>query len=287
MASPPQYGSLDFDRERWLNEYDPRFGDYDPRPDDELARRLAIDPATADAPSVLPYLERFRRRIVYAAIAVAIGVSISFLFISEIVEFIMRPLQQMLPFGQSLIYTDPSEAFLLYIKIGLVTGVMLASPIALLQLWLAIAPPSRSHATRWAVAFLVMSSILFVLGSAFSHFVVFPMTWRFFVGFSTGAVEFRPRIEPAFAMYLWMLVTFGTLFQMPALVLLLARMRMITAAFLMRNFQYAVLLMVIAAAVITPDGGGLTLIAIVGPMMLLYGTSIVVAWAFAPRPAGC
>jgi sec-independent protein translocase protein TatC len=128
-----------------------------------------------------------------------------------------------------------------------------------------------------------MSSVFFVAGAAFSHYVVFPLTWRFFVSFTNDILTFMPRIEPAFSLYLRLLLAFGLVFQMPTLVLFLARMGVVTARFLIRNFKFALLIMVILSAVITPDGGGVSLVAMTGPMILLYGLSILLAWLFGKK----
>jgi sec-independent protein translocase protein TatC len=235
--------------------------------------------------SFLDHLDELRRRIIYTVASVFVGFVIAFAFINQIFDFIMRPLQEMLPPGQTLIYTDPTEAFVLYIKIALIAGLILASPAVMTQVWLFVAPGLYANEKRWAIPFILMSSFFFVVGAAFSHYVVFPLTWRFFVSFTTDILTFAPRIEPAFSIYLRLLLAFGLVFQMPTLVLFLARMGLISARFLIRNFKFAVLLMVIASAVITPDGGGVSLVAMTGPMILLYGLSIALAWMFGKRPS--
>ena len=258
-----------------------------PDPGDDLDRDgVQDDLADSDAGgkmSFLEHLDELRRRILYAVVAIFIGFVVSFFFIDDIFNFIMRPLQELLPPGGTLIYTDPTEAFLLYIKIALIAGLLLASPAVMLQVWLFVAPGLYSHEKKWAIPFVVMSSFFFVLGAAFSHYVVFPLTWRFFVSFTTDILTFMPRIEPAFSIYLRLLLAFGLVFQMPTLVLFLARMGVISARFLVRNFKYAVLIMVVASAVITPDGGGVSLVAMTGPMILLYGLSIGLAWMFGKK----
>jgi len=260
-----------------------------PIPDDDLDRDrdpLQDDQDADDAGgkmSFLDHLDELRRRIIYGVGAVFAGFVVAFFFIDEIFNFIMRPLQQLLPPGGTLIYTDPTEAFLLYIKIALIAGLLLASPAVMLQVWLFVAPGLYSHEKKWAIPFVVMSSFFFVTGAAFSHYVVFPLTWRFFVSFTTDILTFMPRIEPAFSIYLRLLLAFGLVFQMPTLVLFLARMGVISARFLLRNFKYAVLIMVIVSAVVTPDGGGVSLVAMTGPMILLYCLSIGLAWMFGKK----
>lgn len=255
-------------------------------PDDDLDPDREVGQDDEDAAgkmSFLDHLDELRRRIVYAVIAIGVGFIIAFFFINEIFNFIMRPLQRMLPAGGTLVYTDPSEAFMLNIKIALIAGLLLASPAVMAQVWLFIAPGLYTKEKKWAIPFVVMSSFFFVAGAAFSHYVVFPLTWGFFVSFTTDILTFMPRIEPAFSLYLRLLLAFGLVFQMPTVVLFLARMGVVSPRFLIRNFKFAVLLMVIGSAVITPDGGGVSLVAMTGPMILLYGLSIVLAWLFGKK----
>jgi sec-independent protein translocase protein TatC len=233
--------------------------------------------------SFLDHLDELRRRIIYAVVAVFVGFVISFFFINQIFDFIMRPMQLLLPPGGTLVYTDPTEAFMLYIKIALIAGLILASPAVFAQVWLFVAPGLYSHEKKWAIPFIAMSSVFFVLGAAFSHYVVFPITWRFFVGFTNDILTFMPRIEPAFAIYLRLILALGITFQLPTLVLFLARMGMVTPRFMIRNFKYAVLVIIIAAAVLSPDGGGVGLIAMGGPVILLYILSIGLAWMFGKK----
>lgn len=258
-----------------------------PAPDDDVDRDGVQDDLADDEAggkmSFLEHLDELRRRIVLGVLSVFVGFVVAFFFINPIFDFIMRPLQQLLPPGGTLVYTDPTEAFLLYIKIALIAGLIIASPAVMLQVWLFVAPGLYAHEKKWAIPFVVMSSAFFVLGAAFSHYIVFPLTWRFFVGFTSDILTFMPRIEPAFSIYLRLLIAFGLVFQMPTLVLFLARMGVISARFLIRNFKYAVLLMVVASAVITPDGGGVSLVAMTGPMILLYGLSIGLAWLFGKK----
>jgi sec-independent protein translocase protein TatC len=228
--------------------------------------------------SFLDHLDELRRRIVYGVLSVFVGFIIAFFFIDRIFDFIMRPLQQLLPPGGTLIFTDPAEAFILYIKLALIAGLILALPAVMTQVWLFIAPGLYSTEKKWAIPFILMSSFFFVAGAAFSHYVVFPLTWRFFASFTTDILTFMPRIQPAFSIYMRLLIAFGVVFQMPTIVLFLARMGMLTAGFMIRNFKYAALIIVIISAVVTPDGGGVSLVAMTIPLILLYVFSIGLAW---------
>ena len=254
----------------------------DPEPDWD-DHPTPADDAGGGKMSFLEHLDELRRRIIYALIGVAVGFVISCFFIKNIFDFIMKPMQAMLPPGQTLVYTEPSEAFSLYIKMAVIAGIFIASPMVMSQVWLFIAPGLYSHEKKFAIPFVLMSSFFFVLGAAFSHYVVFPMTWKFFASFATDYLTYMPRVEPAFSTYFKMLLAFGLVFQMPTVVLFLARMGLVTGRFLMKNFKYAILIIFIAAAIITPSGDMFNQSIMAGPMILLYLLSASLAAIFGKK----
>jgi sec-independent protein translocase protein TatC len=233
--------------------------------------------------SFLDHLDELRRRLVASALSLAAGAVVAFSFIERIFEFIMRPLYEKLPQGSKLTYIEPTEAFMLYVKIGLLAGLVIAAPLIMWQLWLFIAPGLYAHEKRFALPFILLSTLCFVGGAAFSHYVVFPFTWVFLASFSTAYMMFTPRIEAVFSLYAMMLVVMGVIFEMPPVVLALARMGLVTAGFLWRHIKYAVLIIFIAAAVLTPTGDPYTQTLLAGPMVGLYILSIGLAWLFGKR----
>src|SRR4029453_15132659 len=112
--------------------------------------------------SFLDHLDELRRRIIYSLVALLVGLGISLFFIGPLFQFIFQPMQRLLPAGQTLIYTDPSEAFMLQIKIALISGLILASPMVFGQIWLFIAPGLYSHEKKYAIPFILMSTFFFV-----------------------------------------------------------------------------------------------------------------------------
>jgi len=232
--------------------------------------------------SFLEHLDELRRRIIYAVVSLLIGFVITFSFVGYLFDFVMRPMQEMLPEGQTLIYTNPPEAFVLNIKLALIAGLVIASPAILWQVWRFIAPGLYVNEKKWAIPFVVLSTVCFVTGVAFAHYVVFPFAWLFFGQFENDIVTFMPRIEPTFAMYMRLLLGFGAVFEMPTLVLFLARMGLLTPGFMWRNFKFFVLLAAIGAAIITPPDV-ISQLAMLGPLILLYFISIGLAWAFGKR----
>ena len=151
--------------------------------------------------SFLEHLDELRKRLIVSIAALFLGVLIAFAFVSQIFAFMMLPLQETLPAGGTLIYTEPTEAFYLYIKMASLAGVFIASPIILWQVWLFVAPGLYAEEKKFAIPFVVFSTLFFVSGGLFSHFVAFRWAWAFFGSFSTETVEFMPRIAPVFSLY--------------------------------------------------------------------------------------
>ena len=234
--------------------------------------------------SFLEHLDELRKRLIAAISGIAIGCVVSFLFLDKyIFPFIMLPMQQMLPSGGKLITTEASEFFMLWIKVGFFAGLLLAMPFILYQVWLFVAPGLYSHEKRFAIPFVVFASAFFFGGATFAHYVAFPVTWGFFITFNPSFVQFMPKIGPAFALYVKLMLACGAVFQMPVLVFALARMGVVTAGFMLRNFKYAVLIIAIAGAVLSPGGDIASQMILSGPMLVLYILSIGVAWLFQKR----
>ncbi|HXH08057.1 MAG TPA: twin-arginine translocase subunit TatC [Vicinamibacterales bacterium] len=232
----------------------------------------------------LEHLDELRKRLIICAVAVAAGFAICLAFSARIYAFIMEPVRRTLPAGGTFIYTEPMETFMLYMKVAALAGVVVAAPVVLWQIWLFVAPGLYSHEKRFAIPFVLFSTIFFVAGALFSHYVAFPWAWAFFASFATDYIRFMPKVSPAFSLYAKMLLAFGLIFQMPTLVFFLARVGAISARFLLRNFKYAVLVIFIIAAALSPGTDIVSQALMAGPMLVLYVISIVIAWVFAKKP---
>ena len=241
------------------------------------------DAGAAGKMSFLEHLDELRKRIVRSLISLCVGVAIAAYYIEDIYAFVMLPLRQMLRPGETMIYTYPTEAFMLYIRIALIAGLFISAPLIFWQVWLFVAPALYAKERKYAIPFVVLSSIGVLAGAAFSHYVAFPLMWRFFASFSNELVSFMPRIEDAFSVYMRMLLGMAVVFQMPALVFFLARMGVVTARWMIRQFKYAVLVIVIVAAVITPSSDVASQLIVAGPMVVLYILSIGIAWVFGKK----
>ena len=251
---------------------------YDPRGED-------FRPPWADL-KILDFLEQFRKRVVRACLAIAVGCLVAFVYIDRIVAFIFAPMRKALPPGTKLIYTAPGEAFSLYINIALITGVVLASPYVVYQLWRLVAPALYANQKRFVIPFVLMSSGGLLLGALFNHYVVFPYMIEFFGTFANANLQFLPKVATAWDLYTKMLMGMALVFQMPTVVFFLAKMGLVSARFLWNNTKYAILIIFILAAVLTPSGDPWNQTVFAAPMVVLYLLSIGIAWLVAPRGSG-
>jgi sec-independent protein translocase protein TatC len=233
----------------------------------------------------LEHLDELRKRIIHSSIAIGIGMLVASAFIGRIVNFLLSPARKMLPPGSHLIFTQPGEAFSLYLTVALIAGSVLAAPYVMYQVWLFIAPALYAKEKRFAVPFVLLTTIGSLVGAAFSHYLLFPSMMAFFGTFSSPDLLFMPRVEDTFNLYLRMLGGMVLVFQIPTLVLFLAKMRLVTAGFLWRNFKYAILISFIVAAVLTPSADPWNQTMFAAPIIALYLISVGIAWIVRPKEA--
>jgi len=233
--------------------------------------------------SFLEHLEELRKRIINSCLGIAVGIGLSFFYIQQIYDFLTAPAVATLPEGSRLIYTQPTEAFSLYIQISLISGAALAAPWIMYQVWRFIAPGLYANEKRFVVPFVVFSTLGFVGGAAFNHYVAYPFIMTYFASFNTPRLVYMPQLSEVFGLYVKMLLGLGVIFQMPTIVFFLAKMKLVTGRFLMSQFKLAILLIVITAAVITPTGDPMTLMIFSAPMVGLYTLSIAIAYLVGPK----
>src|SRR4029450_5411516 len=173
------------------------------------------DDALSGKMSFLEHLDELRKRIVNACIAIAVGVALTFYFIQQIFAFILAPPRRALPPGVKLIYTQPGEAFSLYVQIALIMGVVLAAPVIMYQVWMFIAPGLYSNEKRLAIPFVFFTTVGFLMGATFNHYIAFPFMMVFFASFNTPDLAFMPKLEDVFGLYSKMLLGLVRLFHRP------------------------------------------------------------------------
>jgi sec-independent protein translocase protein TatC len=224
----------------------------------------------------LSHLEELRKRLITCAIAVGIGFVISYIFAERLFQILVTPLTRIMPEGDRLIFTNLPEMFLTYLKTAFICGILLTAPVIFYQLWLFIAPGLYQKEKKLAVPFVVFSTILFVGGSLFGYFVVFPFGFKFFLGFANEYIQALPSVKQYFSFAIKLLFAFGIVFELPVVAFFLSKMGIVTPEFLKKKRKYALLLTFVLAAILTPPDV-ITQLMMAGPLILLYEIGILVA----------
>ena len=222
-----------------------------------------------DRMSLLDHLDELRKRIVRAVIAVGVAFFACWFFVEPIADFLARPLYKVLPPGKKLAFLGVTDPFILYVKVAALVGLFLASPFVLYQAWRFVAPGLYKHERRWAAPFVVLGTLFFVGGGAFAYYVAFPFAVDFLVGMG-GAFEAVITVDRYFRFLLYVILGLGLMFELPIVIFILAQVGVVTPRFLMRNFRWAVLLIFVAAAFITPTPDVVNLCLFAIPTIVLY-----------------
>jgi len=232
--------------------------------------------------SFLDHLEELRKRLIVSIIALVAGFVACWSFADKIFEQIEKPLAQWLPKGDHLAYTRLTAPFFLYMKVAFFAGIFLAAPVILLQLWLFISPGLYKRERRWAAPFIIGATMFFVVGGYFGFAVILPYTCKFFVDLGHGFKNVVT-VDDYFSFASTIILSSGLVFETPILIFFLARLGIVTPAFLLQKLKYAIVGAFIIAAVITPSGDMVTQSLLAVPMIGLYLLGIAVAYLFGKK----
>jgi sec-independent protein translocase protein TatC len=229
-----------------------------------------------DEMTFLEHLEDLRKRLFYSAIALLIGFFPCWMFREKIFEILSRPVMQYLPAGTKFSFLTLTAPFMMYLKIAFLASLFFTAPFLFLQVWYFVAPGLYQKEKKYVIPFVLMTTFFFAVGAMFGYFVVFPFACKFFL--SIGK-DFQAVLTPDqyLGFSIKVLLGIAATFETPTLVFLLAKMGLITAGWMIRNFKYAVLLVFVIAAVITPTPDAMTQSIVAIPMLALYGLSILIA----------
>jgi sec-independent protein translocase protein TatC len=232
--------------------------------------------------SFLEHLDELRKRLVHVVVYVAVGFLVCWFFARPIYDFLAIPITKSLPAGTKLVFTKPTDPFILYMKVAFLAGIFLTLPLILYEVWKFIAPGLYRKEKRYVVPFLVSSMMLFLAGAAFCYYIVLPPTFKILI--EMGA-SFTPMIliTEYLDMTNMMLLGFGMIFEMPVLAAFLSMFGLVTAGFLWRKFKYAIVAIIVLAAIISPTQDAFNLMVWTAPMVLLYIISIGAAALFGWR----
>ena len=234
---------------------------------------------------LMEHLVELRKRLMWSFVGFAIATSIAMFFAGEIFNFLARPLAEVfkdLPGQHQMIYTQLYEKFFINIKIGLWTGFFVSFPIFAIQIWKFVAPGLYKNEQKAFRPFLVATPLLFFAGGAFVYFIVFPLAWKFFAQFeqtsTTGdiAIAMVPKVNEYLSLVMKLIFAFGICFETPVLLALLTRAGLATSKGLAQKRRYAVVIIFIVAAVITPPDV-ISQLALAIPMCILYEVGILVS----------
>ena len=232
----------------------------------------------------LEHLEELRRRIFYSLAAVAVGFFACWGYAENIYAIMQRPIMDALHkngLSERLVYLNPTEPFNLYIKVGALAGLFVASPFVLYQVWCFISPGLYRNEKRYVIPFMVSTVGLFCAGGYFGYRLVYPQALEFLIGYGK---QFQPMITIGeyTDLFLTIIAGMGVIFELPILVFFLSLMGIITAGWMWRNLRYSILVIFIIAAILTPTTDILNMCIFAAPMIALYVLSIAIAWMVHP-----
>ena len=231
------------------------------------------------------HLAELRQRLIWCLLALAAGFVICYGLSDKIVAALQSPLTFIgPPIKVPLQIIAPAEAFITFIKVGLIAGLFLVLPVILHQLWKFVAPGLLEHEKKYTVPFILGSTVLFYSGGVLSYLVL-PFIMNFLLSFAQGDIKAHLSVGYYVTFCVRLMIAFGLVFQLPMVVIFFTQLGLVSSRLLAYYFRHAVVLMVIVAAMLTPTTDPLSLLFMVLPMLLLYGVSILLAKGIERRQA--
>jgi sec-independent protein translocase protein TatC len=233
----------------------------------------------------LDHLEELRKRLVYSIISVGVGFGICWWKVERIYDVMQRPIMEVLHkhnLPEHLGYLNPTDPFNLYLKVAALAGLFLTSPFVLYQVWMFISPGLYRNEKRYAVPFMVSTIALFAAGGYFGFKIVYPRALDFLIHIGR---QFQPMITIGeyTQLFLSIVLGMGLIFEMPILIFFLSLMGIVSAGFMWKNFRYAILIIFVIAAIVTPTPDIVNMCIFAAPMLALYVISIGIAWMVHPK----
>lgn len=213
--------------------------------------------------TVIEHLTELRRRLIHCCIASLLGMLLCYLYSTDIIHFLTTP-------AGTLYYTRPAETFLLYIKLSLVCGILVASPVIFYELWAFLLPAFTKKEKKWLLLLVPTTLLLFTGGILFSYYIVLPQGLYFFLHFAEGTVQPLLSIESYLDFLLLFVLPFGVLGTLPLWIIILAVGGLITSATLSKFRRYAIIGAFVLSAIITPTPDVFSQCLLAVPMIVLY-----------------
>jgi sec-independent protein translocase protein TatC len=227
------------------------------------------------------HLAELRTRLIRSFLAWAVGTVLAWSWKEQIFALLLRPAVDALgPAGAKLQAIAPTEIFFTYLECALLAGFLLALPVILWQVWAFVAPGLYPSERNMVLPFVLITTVLFVGGAAFGHTAVFPLMFKFFTTFDSDFVQSAWSMGEVFSLTTHMFLAFGVAFELPVVVFFLALAGIVDAPRLLRGTPYAVLIIFIVAAILTPTPDWVSQLLLGVPMVGLYLLGVGVAFAF-------
>jgi len=239
------------------------------------------EPAEGPQETFISHLVELRDRLLRAIIAVVVVLLALFPWAKEIYAILAKPLLAVLPAGATMIATDVTGTFLVPLKVTAMAAFVVTLPYVLWQAWAFVAPGLYHHEKRLAMPVIVSSVFFFLVGMAFAYFLVFPIAFGFFAGYTPDGVTMMTDIDKYLSFVLTMFIAFGITFEVPVIVIVLVRMRIVSLEKLRSIRSYVIVGAFVVGAIFTPpDVVSQLLLAV--PLWLLYEFGILMARFFVP-----
>jgi len=236
--------------------------------------------------TLFEHLDELRKRLMWAIVALAVGVIVAAVFNSLVFDLLLYPLKQVPnldPAAYKLTTFSPAEPFMTSLKIWVVVGIMLAAPFLIWQMWAYVGPAFTSTEKRYFYPVVIATTALFLGGVVFGYLIVLPKGLQFLLGFGSGNFNIQNRASDYFTFVALFVLAFGAVFEMPVVLVLLAKVGVLDDKFLRKHRRYAILICAIVAAVITPSQDAFSMLAMFIPLVILYEISIPLARMVQPK----
>ena len=234
---------------------------------------------------LLSHLEELRARLIKALLAIGFAIAPTYFFAGNIFSLLTQPLLQVSQSPVALIGTGPTEAFFTKLKVSFIAALFLASPVVFYQIWKFVAPGLYESERRYVFPFVFFATLFFLFGAAFCHLFVLPVGYAFFLEqYKSIGVEATLRISEYLTFTSRMLLAFGVTFELPVLTFFFARIGLVTYKTLLGTYRYAIIIIFIVAAMLTPGPDVASQLLMATPLLVLYTLSIGVAYLFGGKP---
>ena len=223
-----------------------------------------------------PHLAELRKRLLISVATVFVMFVICFGFWEHILDWMIVPLKEALPPGSNVIFTKVGEAFFTALKVSFFASIILSLPVIFWQLWLFIAPGLYEHEKKFVLPFVVSATAMFVAGALFAYYVVFPFGFSYLINFGSQLFTALPSIGEYVGFFTKLMFGFGIAFELPVITFFLATLGLVTDETMKNFFKYAIIIIFVIAAILTPPDV-LSQLLMAGPLVILYGLSIIIA----------